>query len=282
MRSLWIFGPIVFGLLALGLAAVRAEEETPAAPAAPTVETQEFAYDVFMNESKVGHMTLKVTSVREVRILEEEFQAPFKGKEAGFESQITYRGGIWPKPLRGKVTTHLRTFRLMDGTVAFAAKEGEAGGGESTVKVEATGFADKDGKPVAQPVQSTKEMPVPAGRVLSYPAFLYFAPQMLPEPGQVKKVAYMTFPADLNYPEVVAFTPDGVLTRSPPDERGVSTIELGRIYAGGNMVPLVSMTVDAKGQVVESRMGKYTLRPPPAPKAPKKSSTPGNEKGAAK
>jgi len=247
--------------VALGAGAGRSDAQAPPVAAA-TITTEQFLYDVYSGDplQKVGRMRLKATTVRDVAILEQEFQAPMGSKDAGFDAQMVYKGADQPRPQRGKAVTRMASFKLMEGTFEFSA---------SSVKVGITGYADKDQKPLNTPLQSTKDVTVPQGVVLSYPGFLYYAPRLLPKPGEIQKVSFMAAPANLDYPEMLAFTQDCVLSRSAPESDGRSEFVLKRVYSGGNAIPMATLSVDKSGKVIESRFSRFLLKPQKE-EAPKK------------
>ncbi|MBM4017874.1 MAG: hypothetical protein FJ288_06015 [Planctomycetes bacterium] len=240
----------------------------PAESAPGAIETQESAWDVFAEGRKVGRARFKIMTVRDLAIIDQEFSASIKGKETAFDSQVTYRVGPPPRPERARVSTRLGQLKLMEGTLAFGA------GG---VKADVSGYADKEQKPLVTALQASKDVPVPQGVVLTYAALMFFAPRVLPEPGRAK-AAYMEFPADLNFPDIVFFNPDCVLSRSEPGPDGRTEFALRRMLAGGNAIDLAVMTVDKAGKVQEVRLRRFTFRPegapPPAAPAPAKAGPP--------
>ena len=252
---------LAIGCLALGAGAGRLDAQ--AAPPPGGVTTEQFVYDIYVGDppQKVGKMRLKVIAVKDVAIFEQEFQAPMGSKDAGFDVQMVYKGDDKPRPQRGKVVTRLGTFKIMDGTLEFSA---------SSAKVAAAGYADKDQKPLSAPVQSTKDVPLPDEVALSFPAFLYYAKRLLPQPGEIQKVAFMMVPADLDYPAMLAFQPGCVLSRSAPDPDGRTEFVLKRVFAGGNAVPLATLSLDKSGKVIETRFNRFLLKPQKEEPPPKK------------
>lgn len=243
-------------------AAPPAAPATPA-PAAPAgvaeeagVRNEDLRFDIYIDNQKVGHMFLKTMAVADAAILDEEFAAPFKAQEAFFESKIVYRGRGKPVPQSAKVNTRFGAVNVMSGAITFTAA-----GGSLTAKEEATGFADRDRKLLTKPLVSTKESVVPKGLVLTYAAFLYFAPRLLPEAGQLESIVYTHFPADINFPSLIKFNPDVVLTRAAETADGRSEFMVKRLYPGGNFIPIAVMTIDKDGRIVESRVGQFTLVP---------------------
>jgi hypothetical protein len=180
-------------------------------------------------------------------------------------------------PQSAKVNTRSGTVNVMSGAITFTAA-----GGTLTAKEEATGFADRDRKLLSKPLVSTKETVVPKGLVLTYGAFLYFAPRLLPEPGQLENIVYTHFPADINFPSLLKFEPDVVLTRAAETADGRSEFMVKRLYPGGNFIPITVMTIDKEGRIVESRVGQFTLVPEGA--KPRSAKEPAKEpaKGPAK
>lgn len=257
---------LIVGSVGLSVPVALAQSPTPPKDAAPVVN-EEMRFDVFVEDLKVGSMRIKILSVRDVAIIDHELSISLKGQqEAGFESQITFRGTDKPVPQRGKVSTHSGTFKLMDGTLAFTATA--AGGDEpSAAKAEITGYADAKRKPISQPLVQSKEILVPSGQVLTFPALLYFAPRLLANAAQLNKVVYMRFPEDIDYPAILDLKDNCVLSRGQPGADGRTEYSLRQVFAGGNPVPLASLTFDRDGKVVAGRYGvdgKYTIRPPAA------------------
>ena len=254
MRSVGCVLAMVVGLAAPGLDACRAEEfESP-------VKTEVTHYDVCIGKRKVGHMRLKVMSIKDLVILDEEFVGPFKirGKteEAGFESQVVFRGTDKPMPVRGKVTTSIGTFKLMEGSVEF--KSSDTG---LAAKAEATGYADVEKKPFDTPRTWEKEIPAPGDLFLTHAAMLLYAPKLLPRPGKIENVTQIVFPANFNWPALITMNPDCVLERHPTALDGTAEITLHRVFVGGNIKPLIKLTVDAEGKVVEFTFSDFVLRP---------------------
>jgi hypothetical protein len=253
---------LAIGCLALGAAAERLDAQ--AAPPPGGVTTEQSSYDIYVGDppQKVGKMRLKTIAVKDVVIFEQEFQAPMGGKDAGFDVQMVYKGDDKPRAQRGKIVTRLGTFKIMDGTLEF---------GGSSVKVAASGYADKDQKPLTAPVQSTKDVPLPEGVAISFPAFLYYARRLLPQPGEIQKVSLMMAPADLDYPEMLSFQQGCVLSRSAPDADGRTEFVLKRVFAGGNAIPQATLSLDKSGKVIESRFNRFLLKPQAEEPPPKKS-----------
>ena len=278
-------------VLAAGAAVSLGAEGTaaPAAPAVPApaapagaaeeagVRSEDLRFDIYTENQKVGHLFLKIMAVADAAILDEEFAAPFKAQEASFESKIVYRGTGKPVPQSAKVNTRFGTVNVMSGAITFTAA-----GGTLTAKEEATGFADRDRKLLSKPLVSTKETAVPKGLVLTYAAFLYFAPRLLPEPGQLESIVYTHFPADINFPSLLKFDPDVVLSRAAETADGRSEFMVKRLYPGGNFIPITVMTTDKEGRIVESRVGQFILVPEGAKPRPTKEPAKEPAKGPAK
>jgi hypothetical protein len=235
-----------------------------AGEAAATIETRESNWDVFVGNQNAGRVHLKTMAIRDLVIIEENLTVNLKGKETSFDNQIVYKTGNPPRPVRGKATTRLGSLKLMEGKAEFS---------DASVKTEISGYTDKDLKPVTTPLTEAKDTPLPPGLILTYPAFMYFAPRVLPDTGQMQKVAYLEFPSGVAFPELVFANPDCVLTRGPAASDGRFEIALRRVFAGGNFENLVAMTVDKQGEILELRLRPFTLRPaasstaPAAPKA---------------
>jgi len=233
------------------------------AESAATIDTRESNWDVFVGDQKAGRIHLKTMAVRDLVIIEEGLTVTLKGKETSFDNQIVYKTGNPPRPMRGKAATRLGSLKLMEGTAVFS---------DGTVKTEISGYTDKDLKPVQTPLAEAKDTPMPPGLILTYPAFMYFAPKVLPDTGQKEKVAYLEFPSGVAFPEFLFANPGCVLVRGPAGSDGRVEFALKRIFSGGNSENLVAMTVDKKGEVIEVRLRPFTFRPAdstPAPAAPK-------------
>jgi hypothetical protein len=237
--------------LVLPASAAEKAEGTPATIAAG-ITSETLLYDVFQDKEKVGQMRLKLTHTRDVTVIEESFTVPFNKRPAGVDLVMAYNDAD-KRPLRIKATTRVGTFKLMDGSITF---------GPGPVKAEILGYADKDLKPFEKPMVSDKVPALPEGIVLSYPAFLYYAPRLLPKAGEMTKVTYLIVPADWQFPNFVSLETDCVLSRSPPAADGTSEFAIKRVYAGGNAVLFATLTVEKSGKIVESRFSTvYTLRP---------------------
>jgi hypothetical protein len=195
---------VVLSGLVVALAAIGGGRAAGEAPA--TIDTRESTWDVFVDGQKAGRIYLKTIAVRDLVILEESLTATLKGKETSFENQIVYKAGDPPRPVRGKATTRLGSLKLMEGKAEFS---------DVSVKTELSGYTDKDLKPLQAPLAEAKDTPMPAGLILTCPAFMYFAPKILPDTGQKEKVAYLEFPAGVAFPEMVFANPGCVLSRGP-------------------------------------------------------------------
>jgi hypothetical protein len=246
-------------VVAIGCAALAIGAAGPRHPAGPaesapaaTIQTQESSWDVFVENQKAGKIHIKVLTVRDLVIIEENLAATLRGKDIAFDNQIVYKTGAEPRPLRGKAATRLGNLKLMEGTAVFS---------DATVKTEVSGYTDKDLKPLKESVQETKDTPVPAGLALTYPAFMYFAPKLLPEAGQIQKVSYLEFPLGVAFPEFVFFNPDAVLSRGPTDGEGKTEFALRHVFSGGNVKDLATMTVDKAGKILEVRLRPFVFRP---------------------
>jgi len=243
---------VAIGCAALAIgAAGPARAPAESAPAA-TIQTQESSWDVFVENQKAGKIRIKVLTVRDLVIIEENLAATLRGKDIAFDNQIVYKTGAEPRPLRGKAATRLGNLKLMEGTAVFS---------DAAVKTEVSGYTDKDLKPLKESVQETKDTPVPAGLALTYPAFMYFAPKLLPEAGQIQKVSYLEFPLGVAFPEFVFFNPDAVLSRGPTDGEGKTEFALRHVFSGGNVKDLATMTVDKAGKILEVRLRPFVFRP---------------------
>lgn len=245
--------PAAVAALALVAAAVVA------LGASDAVDTKVVRYDILTGRRAVGQMRLEVMTVSDLTILEEDFTAPFRGggkaQDAGFKSQIVYKGTDKPNPTRAEITTRIGRFKIMAGKVTFTRT-----GGQWAAEAEATGFADKEGKPFEKAREFTKTLSTSGDLLLTHAAFLYFAPRLLAGPGKIENVVHVELPDDIGFPEMLNLKPDCVLERHAAGADGKADITLHRVYAGGNIVPLLKMTVDKSGQVDEMRLGKFTLR----------------------
>lgn len=213
-------------------------------------------FDLYVGPEKVGSMTLRAMSAASAVILNQEFRAPYKGKDAGFTAMFVYTKRETPVPARATATTTLGDLKLMEGQAVFSAS-----GDTLTAKIKVTGYADKEKGPLAEPRTEEKEVSVPPGLVLSYPAFLHFAPQLLTNTGNRDGVVSAEIPDDLDFPEFANFKGGCVLERRGIDPDGAFRISLRQTFSGGNARDLMTATYDASGRLVESTMGRFTLRP---------------------
>ena len=234
------------------------------------ITTEERRFDVCIGKRTVGSMRLKIMAVKDVVILDEELAVPYavKGKthEARVDSQVVFRGAARPLPQRGKLTTHVASFKIMDGAVEFTPASGGL-----AAKAQATGYADVERNPFETPRTWEKELSVPGEVILTRAAMLYFAPRLLPKPGKIENVTQLIFPSDFGWPSLLSTSTDCVLQRHPATLEGTAEITLHRVYVGGNIRPLLKMTLDAEDQVVEFRFGDFTVRPVSPPPAEKPS-----------
>jgi hypothetical protein len=244
---------LLSGVCAVSMTMAWGPGRAPAESApATTIQTQESSWDVFVENQKAGKIRIKVLTVRDLVIIEESLAATLRGKDIAFDNQIVYKTGAEPRPLRGKAATRLGNLKLMEGAAVFS---------DATVKTEVSGYTDKDLKPLKESVQETKDTPVPAGLALTYPAFMYFAPKLLPEAGQIQKVSYLEFPVGVAFPEFIFYNPDCVLTRGPAAADGRTEFALRHVFSGGNVKDLASMTVDKAGKILEVRLRPFVFRP---------------------
>jgi hypothetical protein len=231
---------------------------------AASVDTDVLRYDILVGNRAVGEMRIEVMTVGDLAIFEEKFTAPFRvggeSRDAGFSSQVVYRGGKQPNPSRGEVTTRIGEFKIMSGKVTFKQAEGQW-----AAEYEVTGFADTECKPFETARAVTKTVSTPGNILLTHAAFMYFAPRLLEAPGKIENVVHVEFPDDIGFPEMLNFQPNCILQRHAAGPDGKADITLHRVFAGGNIIPLLKMTVDAKGAVVEMTLGKFTLRPSASP-----------------
>jgi hypothetical protein len=160
----------------------------------------------------------------------------------------------------------------MEGEALFVPA---AEGGGLVAQLDVKGFADRDQKPFDAPRELKKEIPVPAsprgvpaGLVLSAPAFLYFGPRLLDGPGRVENVVHLEVPDDIDFPAFLNFQPDCVLTRGEWDDQGRSEIVLAQRFPGDNYRPLAKMVVDREGRIVAGTLGNFALRPATPEQAP--------------
>ncbi|MFO8013723.1 MAG: hypothetical protein R6X20_10515 [Phycisphaerae bacterium] len=242
--------PAVLALAAAGAVALAASDP---------VGTKTLRYDVLVGRRAAGQMRLEIMTVSDLTILEERFTAPYRGTgrevEAGYTSQVVYKGAGKPAPSRAEITTRVGRFKIMAGKVTFTKADGRW-----SAAVEATGFADKEGKPFETAREFTRTFTAEGDLLLTPAAFLYFAPRLLPEPGKIENVVQVELPDDINFPAMLNFKPDCILERHVAGADGKAEITLHRVYAGGNIVPLLKMTVDKAGQAEEMSLGKFTLR----------------------
>lgn len=223
-------------------------------------------YDILVGRRAVGEVRLEVLTVANLTVLEEDFSAPFgRGGStmAGAKSQITYKGEETPKPARGEATTRIGDYKIMEGKVTFEKTDGQW-----SAKAEATGFANIERKPFETARQWTKTLTTGGDLLLTNAAFLYFAPRLLPKPGKIENVTLVQFPDDVGFPGILAFFSGCVLERHEAGPDGKADITLHRVYAGGNIKPVLTMTVGKDGKMVEAKRGvqsdgqfKFTLRP---------------------
>jgi hypothetical protein len=213
--------------------------------------THEFV--VFRKDRAVGKMRLKVMEVGDSRILTWRFEARHDEKTAVFASNAVYRAGERPTPVRVQGETHLGAFKLMKGTLEFA-EDGRS------ARAEVEGYASKDLKPWDPPKADERDVEVPEGLVLSYPAFVWFAPRLLGKAGRIEDVVRMDCPDDLDFPEFVNFTAGLVLVRTDAED-GAQTYAMRRFYSGGNFRDVATLRLAPDGRIVESTVPPFTVRP---------------------
>jgi len=234
------------------------------------IDTKILRLDVLRGDRSVGQMRLEVMTVGSLTVIDEDFTATFRAAgettDAGFKSQIVYKGADTPNPTRGEVTTRIADFKIMTGKVTFSPTDGTW-----TAEAEATGFADTERKPFPTARSWSQSLSTTGRVLLTRAAFLHFAPRLLAAPGKIEDVTLVEFPDDIGFPKMLNFQPGCVLERRPAGADGKAEITLHRVFAGGNIRPLLVMTVDSAGKVVEMKLApmkdgtfKFTLRPPAA------------------
>lgn len=248
---------LLAGLLAALAATAGRAADAPPAPAPGGIQTEEMEFDVVSEAKKSGHVRIKIMTVKDLTVIDEEFAAPpIGGREVALESRVTYRGAEKPVLGQAKATTFLAGFKMMDGTVTFTP----AAGGWSA-KEEISAYADADRKPFVKPVVTTKDAALAASMVLTRASFIYFAPRLLTKPGQIEKVAYLRLPAGVVAPALTEYSLDAVLERRPADDNGRVEFVLKRIFSGGNAIPVMTMIRDREGRLVEITSKGYTYTP---------------------
>lgn len=262
----WI--AIVLGMFGVGHRFVptpAAAQEPPAADSASSVRSTALEFELLADDKPAGKMAYSVMEVQNKVILQVRFEIARRDKQAGFESLIVYRTGERPQPERATASTRLGTFKLMEGEAVFAPV---AGSSALVAQLNVKGFADRDQKPFDAPRELKKEILVPAGLVLSAPAFLYFGPRLLDGPGRVENVVHLEVPDDIDFPAFINFKTDCVLTRGEWDDQGRSEIVLAQRFPGDNYRPLAKITVDREGRIVGGTLGNFAFRPATPEQAP--------------
>jgi len=269
----WI--AIVLGMFGAGYRFVRtdaAAAEGAAGDSGSSVRSTTMEFELLAGDKPAGKMAYRVMEVQNKVILQVRFEVAYRDKQAGFDSLIVYRTGERPQPERATASTRLGTFKLMEGEAVFVPA---AEGGGLVAQLDVRGFADRDQKPFDAPRELKKEIPVPAsprgvpaGLVLSAPAFLYFGPRLLDGPGRIENVVHLEVPDDIDFPAFLNFKPDCVLTRGEWDDQGRAEIVLAQRFPGDNYRPLAKMVVDREGRIVAGTLGKFTFRPAAPEQAP--------------
>jgi len=260
--------PLVVSLAAMIALATAARVPPPlhaaeaAGDAGSSVRSTTMEFEVLADDKPAGKMAYRVMEVQNKVIFQVRFEIARRDKQAGFDSLMVYRTGERPLPERATATTRLGTFKLMEGEAVFVPA---AEGGGLVAQLDVRGFADRDQKPFDAPRELKKEVPVPAGLVLSAPAFLYFGPRLLDGPGRVENVVHLAVPEDVDFPAFLNFKPDCVLTRGEWDDQGRAEIVLAQRFPGDNYRPLAKITVDRDGRIVAGTLGKFALRPATPP-----------------
>jgi hypothetical protein len=258
---------IVLGMFGAGhrfVPAPAAAAEPPAADSASSVRSTTLEFELLADDKPAGKMAYRVMEVQNKVILQVRLEIIYRDKPAGYDSLIVYRTGERPLPERATASTRLGTFKLMEGEAQFVAAEGAG----LVAQLDVRGFADRDLKPFDAPRELKKEIPVPAGLVLSAPAFLYFGPRLLDGPGRVENVVHLEVPDDIDFPAFLNFKTDCVLTRGAWDDQGRSEIVLAQRFPGDNYRPLAKITVDREGRIVAGMLGKFAFRPATGEQAP--------------
>ena len=259
---------IVLGMFGAGhrfVPAPAAAAEEAGGDAASSVRSTALEFELLADDKPAGKMEYRVMEVQNKVILQVRFEIARRDKQAGFDSLLVYRTGERPQPERATATTRLGTFKLMEGEAVFATV---AGSSALVAQLNVKGFADRDQKPFDAPRELKKEILVPAGLVLSAPAFLYFGPRLLDSPGRVENVVHLEVPDDIDFPEFLNFKTGCVLTRGEWDDQGRSEIVLAQRFPGDNYRPLAKITVDRDGRIVAGMLGNFAFRPATGEQAP--------------
>ncbi len=244
---------------ALPLAALPLGRASAALDAASAVTIERTAFDVFArkDDKKIGRMTLRVTRVAGVVVVEAEFAAAFKDDEAGYTSKLHYRTGEKPRLVRAGASTRIGDVKLMEGTLEMG-EEPDPG----PAKLVASGYADHRKRFFAEPKKLEREVARPEGVVLAYPSFLYFAPRLLRQTGRLEGVVYADLPDDLVFPDFVEFFGDCHLVRTGGADLASCRIELRQQFPGGNHKVKAGATYDESGRIVEATFAGFVMRPP--------------------
>jgi len=259
---------IVLGMFGAGhrfVPAPAAAAEEAGGDAGSSVRSTALEFELLADGKPAGKMAYRVMEVQNKVVLQVRFEIARRDKQAGFDSLMVYRTGERPQPERATATTRLGTFKLMEGEAQFVQA---AEGGGLVAQLAVRGFADRDQKPFDAPRELKKEIPVPAGLILSAPAFLYFGPRLLDGPGRLENVVHLEVPDDIDFPEFLNFKTDCVLTRGEWDDQGRSEIVLAQRFPGDNYRPLAKITVDRDGRIVAGMLGNFALRPATGEQAP--------------
>jgi len=231
------------------------------------VETRTLRFDVLIGRRTAGTMRLEVMTVSDLTVIDEEFAIPYRSsgreKDAGYTSQIVYKGAEKPNPTRAEITTRIGEFKIMTGKATFTQSNGRWAADAKT-----TGFADTEGNPFETARTFTNTSDTAGDLLLTHAAFLHFAPRLLPKPGKIENVVHVKLPDNLGHEAMLNFEPGCILQRHPADADGQADITLHRVYAGGNIEPVLKMTVGPRGQMTEAKLVRLkgggfrlTLRP---------------------
>jgi hypothetical protein len=228
---------------------------TTSVPGVAGVERLDAEYDVYADKDKVGKMTMGITFTHGVAIIKEDFQATVQDREVAFNLEQVFRGGDKPVPSNASVSTRIGRFKAMEGTVSFSE-----GSGGLTAKVGMTGYTDPKGNPLPKPLTENKDVPVPAGTVLTHISILFYGPRLLEAAGQKENITWTELPLWVEFPNLVNFRGACVLIRSKPDADGSVKFTVKQTYSGGNETLLMAVTYDASGRPVEIQTPRFTMR----------------------
>jgi hypothetical protein len=203
-------------------------------------------------ETELGTYRLRAVEVKGTRRVEivESLAMSYRGKDVSLTSTVVYAPGPSPSPLKGEAETRIAGKPCMRGEITLS---------EKAVSYSGVGLLDKrTGQAITPPRKFRRQgIPRPAGPMIFQSAFPVLSPRFIDSPGELRDVAFVEFPDDIDAPELVNVKEKFRLVREKPDEQGRYRVS---IYNPHREKPVHSALFDRTDRLVSiSSLGKLRL-----------------------